>query len=291
MSKKKQSYLSGTEDYFKQLYLYQYYYDRLYEIAVAMYDWKNMPKNIDMIQIERIVFNTGHALFFKDEYAEQFLMTRCTLGGELDMNDIPINRHAYALNAYSNELDKWDSVILYHDAIRSIPFYTVDLFAQRLSNLQCVVDVNINAQKTPVLLRCKEEQRLSVANAYRQFEGNVPVICATDEFNPDAISVLQTPAPFIADKVYEIAVNLWNDCLSFLGIPNIFVQKKERMVKDEVHHSMGGAMAARSGKLLQRRRFCVQINEMFGLDVDVDFSEDLQDMTEFPGKRESDLVE
>ena len=38
------------------------------------------------------------------------------------------------------------------------------------------MDVNIQAQKTPILILAEESQRLTMQNAYMQYDGNEPFI-------------------------------------------------------------------------------------------------------------------
>lgn len=52
----------------------------------------------------------------------------------------------------------------------------MELFALRLYEAERTADVNIKAQKTPVLLLMDEKQRLTMENIYSQYEGNKPVI-------------------------------------------------------------------------------------------------------------------
>lgn len=52
------------------------------------------------------------------------------------------------------------------------------MFAKRLYNLDRAIDVNANAQKTPVVIKCTQEERLTLMNLYKQWEGNEPMISA-----------------------------------------------------------------------------------------------------------------
>ena len=54
------------------------------------------------------------------------------------------------------------------------------------------------------------------------------------------------------------------------------ITKKERLITDEVTRNQGGTIASRYSRLEARRQACKQINDMFGLDVWVDYREDYQ---------------
>ena len=56
------------------------------------------------------------------------------------------------------------------------------------------------------------------------------------------------------------------------------IQKKERMISDEVLRAMGGTIASRYSRLESRRHACEQINKMFGLNMWVDYREDYREI-------------
>ena len=160
--------------------------------------------------------------------------------------------------------------------LRTNSMLDVQMFSQRLANLDRAIDVNANAQKTPVLIQCDENQRLTMKNLYMQYDGNEPFIFGDKSLNTNALKVLKTDAPYVADKLYQLKVEYWNEALTYLGISNVSVQKKERMIQDEVQRNQGGVIASRYPRLEARRQACEKINEMFGTDISVDYREDYQ---------------
>ena len=74
--------------------------------------------------------------------------------------------------------------------------------------------------------------------------------------------------------LYTYKTQLWNEALTALGISNVSFQKKERMLHDEVNRSMGGVFASRYSRLTMRQEAAKKINDMFGLDIQVDFRQD-----------------
>ena len=158
--------------------------------------------------------------------------------------------------------------------------YWVEGLNQMIEQFDRTIDVNVKAQRTPVLVKCSEKEKLTLTNLYKEYDGNQPVIFAYDSLNTDAISSINTGAPFVADKIYQLKVQYWNEILTYLGISNINTQKKERMVTDEVTRNQGGVVASRYSRLGMRQKACKEINKMFGLDISVDFREDFQEVVE-----------
>ena len=239
---------------------YLQYYMHLAELAMSMFEWKNLPDTVDARFLELTLFEDGQIVFFKDEELG-FLCLQC------------------AVNGYQKNLTENDSVIIYNNFLRPNSMLDVRNFAERLYNIDRAIDVNINAQKTPILIKCDEQQRLTMLNTYQQYDGNQPVIFGDKALNTNAFQVLNTGAPLVADKLYTLKTQLWNECLTYLGISNINVQKKERLITDEVTRNQGGTIASRYARLEARRQACDQINRMFGLNVECNYREDYRDIT------------
>lgn len=258
---------------------FRQYYNRLVELSISMFEWKNLPDTVDPRFLELTLFTDGQAVFFEDEVMG-FLCLQNILGGQFDVYRIPVDRRAYAVNGYQKRLDNTDSVIIWNNYLHTNSMLDVQMFAKRLYNLDRAIDVNANAQKTPILLLCDESERLSLENIYMQYDGNMPVIKAQKSLNPNAFTVLNTDAPYVADKLYQLKTQIWNEALTYLGISNINITKKERLITDEVTRNQGGTIASRYSRLQARREACKKINEMFGLDIWCDYREDFQEIEE-----------
>lgn len=251
------------------------YFNRLTELSVSMFEWKNLPETVDPRFLELTLFGDGMAIFFEDEVLG-FCALRTMIGGKLNIYQIPTIRTAYASNGYNMPLDETNSVIVFNNMLHTNSVMDVEQFAKRLYNLDRIIDVNANAQKTPILVSCDETQRLTLVNLYKQYDGNAPVIYGDRNLNPNSLKVLTTGAPYVADKIYQLKVQIWNEALTYLGISNINITKKERLITDEVTRNQGGTIANRYSRLEARRQACKQINDMFGLDIWVDYREDYQ---------------
>ena len=257
-------------------YTYMQYAYRLMELSISMFEWKNLPEGIDERFLEMVLFTDGHAVFFKDDELGDYLALQCLINGKLNVYRIPINRRAFAVNGYQKKLTDKDSVIIFNNMLHTNSWLDVKMFAKRLYNLDRIIDVNANAQKTPILIKGNEQQRLTLTNLYKEYDGNAPVIFADKSLDMNALQVLSTQAPYVADKIYQLKTQIWNEALTYLGISNVSFQKRERMVSDEVTRSQGGTIASRYSRLNARIQACEQINKMFGLNIECDFREDYQ---------------
>lgn len=262
---------------------YLQYYNRLTEMTISVFKWTGLPDTVDPRFLELTLYADGVAVYFDDEVMGN-LSLQTMIGGNLDVYRIPKIRRAYATNGYNKALDEKDSVLIFNNYIHTNSMLDVEMFARRLYNLDRAIDVNANAQKTPVLILCDESQRLTMKNLYMQYEGNEPFIFGDKKLNSEGVKALSTGAPFVADKLYTLKTQIWNEALTYLGISNVNVQKKERMITDEVDRAQGGTIASRFGRLESRREAAEKINAMFGTNIRVDYREDFQEIGDNVGQ-------
>lgn len=257
---------------------YLQYINRLTELAICMFEWKNLPASVDQRYLELHLFETGCMVYFDDDILGNLCLD-CIANGRLGVYGDPILRRAYSgYNNYQRLLKESNSVIIWNNYLHTNSILDVKMFAKRLYNIDRIIDVNANAQKTPVLVQGTEKQRLTLLNLYKEFDGNAPFIFGDKNLDLSALKSIQTGAPYVCDKLYQLKTQIWNEALTYLGISNINIQKKERLITDEVTRNQGGTIASRYSRLESRRQAVKKINDMFGTNIEVDYREDFQEV-------------
>lgn len=264
-------------------YTFNDFYFRLKAIALSRFEWLNMPDTVDIRFLERALFERGQLTFFKDETLG-YLALNSNLGGQLNVYDIPLVRQVYTSNGtYTAQLNPINSVIIWNNYLHTPTEMSTRLYASRLYEIQRAIDVNIKGQKTPKVILTPQSQRLTMQNLFMQYDGNEPFIYGDpDMLTESKINVLDTTAPYVADKLNVLKHDLMNEYLTFLGIENSNQDKKERLVADEVASNYGAVEAQRNAFLDSRKEACKQINSIFGLNVDVRFKSDVQTTVNAP---------
>lgn len=247
-----------------------HYYTHLQELCLSRYEWLGLPDTIDERFLERTLMLEGRCLFFKDDVLG-FLALSVAPSGKWNVYDIPTERRAIASNGYQASRTESDSVIIYNNTARTNNIADIVMYARRLAEYERTIDININAQKTPILITCNEDEKVALEIAYKQYNGNMPVIKSLKDIKSKGnFSVLTTGAPYVAGNIYDLKVNLWNEALTYLGITNLAVNKKERLITDEVQRLQGGTLASRNSGLLMRKQACEQIKRMYPELADLD---------------------
>lgn len=254
---------------------YQYYYERILSIGMNCFKWKNLPDTVDERFLMYNLFIDGKMVFFHDKVLG-YLCLRGSVGAGFDVYNNPLTRHAYAVNGYFKDLGINDSVIIWSNYLRKPEILWVELFARRLAEIERTVDTNIKAQKTPVLILSDERQRMTLKNLYMKYDGNYPFIFGDKNLSSvmQTMKAINTQAPFVADKLQAIKSQIWSEVLTWLGVSNLNLSKKERLVSDEVSSNMGAIEIEQNVRLNSLKQYCKEINKMFGLNVDVEFFSD-----------------
>lgn len=250
---------------------YLLWYDYFKNICINRFEWTGLPETVDERFLELTLFEKGFALFFKDPVVDIFVALTTMISGEWDIYNIPRFREAYATNDYHCERDNGNSVLIFNNYLHTSDVLTCEFYALKLYQLDRTIDTNVNGQKTPLLIRSTEAQRLTLTNLYMQYDGNYPVIFGDKQLEPDSIQAIQTQSPYVSDKLMVLKHQYINEFLTHFGIENSNEEKKERLVESEVASNYGIVEASRHIALNSRKQACKQINDMFGLNLDVNY--------------------
>lgn len=250
------------------------YLERMKKIALSMFEWVNLPDSMNSRYLEMCLYYKGQAAFLYDENYG-FINTQAADSGYINIYGLPtkINCYSYLYNQIrdlyvpaARGQEKTDECILVMNTYERIPTCaTVELFAMRLAEAQRTADININAMRTPVLIKTDKNQELSLRNLYAQYEGNTPVIFADrSQLNPDDIKVFKTDAPFIAKDIMDYKVQIWNEFLSTIGVSNLD-EKRERLITSEIDSNNELVNLNLQSFLAPRKKACEEFNDKYGL--------------------------
>ena len=257
------------------------YLERLKKIAISMFEWVNLPASMDARYIEKCLYYHGTAALLYDE-TMGFINTNCASGGQINIYGLPTSLNCYSYGyqeqrtlytglKYDKEgnpiNDKAkDCIMVMNTWERTPTCSTLELFALRLYEAERTCDVNIKAQKTPVMLVVNEKQRLTMKNLYLQYDGNEPFIFGDqDNLSGDNLKAVKTEAPFLADKIMNYKKEIWNEALTFLGVNTLTTEKKERLITDEASSNNELINMNLQSYLVPRQEACRLFNEKYGL--------------------------
>lgn len=242
--------------------------------AIASYRVEGLPKEIDPRWLALKLFELGSIAFFYDSDAGEYACMQYSCLGTYDCYGNPTKIRVWnPWTGYQRELHKDEFVIIWDNMLRVNMYNAYINLAYRLWRIDGTIDTNCVAQKTPVIVQCSENERLTFKNLLAGVDADNPYLAVGDNLSLKDIKALQLGAPLVATELMEVQQTLYNRGNALLGITSVIVQKKERMVKSEVDTANADALANRRSRTMARDCASVQIKERFGLDVTWIFDE------------------
>ncbi len=256
---------------------YQSFYKRLYMLAISRFEWEGLPETCNAEYLEKTLFRHGVAMFCKPKEmlaGTGIINVPCVPVDIMTIYEQPKSYRATA-HGINTSYEAEEVVVVYNNIIDSglNAMSSVDeigMYAYRLMQIQRTIDININGQKFPIIVNCDEKKRLTYENLYNNYEGNTPFMIGTSGLDVDNIKAIKTDVPYLADKLNQDKLNVWNEALAFLGInSNPSPDKKERQIVSEVYSNTEQINYFAESYLLCRQNACKELKSKFDLDVTV----------------------
>ena len=250
---------------------FSYYYYKLMLVVKALFEWEGLPNNMESRWIERYLFSDGKCIFYKDPTLGYMVAGYGQEGG-VNCYDDPTTVSPIAPNYVYNgpQLMNGENCFVIRNNDMMLPeFAVVRYYAYKLTNLDRAIDVNIEAQKTPTIVKCTDKQRLSLKQAINQRKDNEPVMYVDESLDLNAISVLDLKPPMVFKDLQVQKHMLLNEFFTDIGVNNANMDKRERMVANEVEANNEQVKACEDTLLRSRLEACKQINRIFGLNISV----------------------
>lgn len=286
---------------------YRTFFDLLKTMYMAKFDWvaEGIFSTIDTRILEEILFYEGRATIFKENVSGMIFVLPF-IGGKL--------KGVYAKNRptmvrsprFGQAVDDSNSIVIYEKNSHTggilsseiiPPITVVSYYASQLSNISRAMDVNLSSLRTPLIFSGDEKQKLTIENLMRQYDANQEFLFIADRNNkgvndPVPITAIQTGVPFYADKFQSLFSQKWQEAMTSIGIQNANVEKKERLLVDEVNSNNTQVSAVTYSQLLARQagaeeameKFAVTETDVFAVSVSDAVIEPMNEINDFNGE-------
>lgn len=256
------------------------YLDRLKLLAVSLFKWKGLDDVAGFGAsrfLELALYENGRACFVKDD-RKGYLALKVNPTDKLNVYNLPVKVLAWSIG-YNKTYDFDNVVYIMNNELELPTSQTLSLFAYRLYETERTIDVNLIAQKTPVLIEGDTKTILTLKNVYMQYSGNTPFIFGNKQFDiSNKLNVLKTDAPYLVDKLELHKHEIWNEALTYLGIDNANTDKKERLITDEVESNNDLISYYLNCFYKTRKQACDLINEKYGLNIEIELNKEITNL-------------
>ena len=238
-------------------------------LALNRYKWENLPNGIESRYIEQMLFDNGECALF-DHPDLGLCVLRSSSRENLNIYGEPTKLSLTGFNEHRTVMMDECVRIMNNDlALPSLP--DIVYYARRMAEIDDIIMQNLRQQRVPYLFATDENNSFSMKALYDRMYQGEPAIFIDKEMlkgEPENIMVIPTTAPYLVDKLQSQKQEMERELLTFLGINNT-LEKKERLLVDETNSNNQFIKMASDIGFKQRQLACEQMNEMFGLNVQV----------------------
>lgn len=271
------------------------------ELAVNRFKWEGLPDWIDPRFIEMTLLLNGLVVFYHDDRYGKLLAVKASNTGYVNFMDWPTGYTIIGPGSKINEVNgnttfmpktlsgfipfagenskdaKRQGFPVWPNYFRQSEIDTVRLYASRLAQTDMTLEINtLNARQNKYVASTSNTQ-LSMVNLARQIDEGAQVIQPKDGGMLDNIGTIDLGInPDMFDKLSILRTRWWNECMGLLGIDNANQDKKERLVSAEVGANDSQTDSMRFVALNARREGIKYVNEVFGLDIKVEFNTEVE---------------
>lgn len=237
--------------------------NKMVDLAENVIKKKNLPLYIDLSYVNKILLTQGSICFFVDEVMGLLALPWVSIAG-LDVYGRPRRVQCIGQNGYTSRILTQGEFVIMWDNTSHRPLYPmVCQYAERYSNAVRVQDINISQQRTNRIWKTASGQEKSLTDLLNNIDGNVENVITYDGLDITETQSVLSVAPYVANDIDEYKANLWNEFLGSIGISNITLNKKERLIKDEVMSQLGGTIAMRASRFDSQKQAVDEINKKF----------------------------
>lgn len=284
-------YLRGKPASDRQGQLERMYTRVLTELCSNRFRWIGLPAEVDKRFLELQLFRSAFGLFFKDKLTGKYFAVRASRTGQVNMYDNPsefttvaINFPNRTLSAMSETDDSGVGVPIWANYLRVPDIDIVLTYAWRLAMLDRTLEINsTNARQSKVLAGPKRMQ-LTHSNIGREIDsGNNMIEVGGPAADLEFLKALDLAIDSnLIAAISTLRAKTWNECMGLLGIDNSNDEKKERLVEAEVSANDDQSALMRYVNLSARQEACARINEVYGLNVWVDYKTEIDKLIGLP---------
>ena len=240
-------------------------------MATNRFKWENLPEGVKSEHIEENLYAHGQVLFFDDDKLG-ILTLPCTVDGGLNVYGEPIDFNVWGVD-YNKRVKGEKAVRIKANDSCFPQVHQVNYYTGLLAEIEKTMKLNLEQQWTPYILSSTKKNELSLKNFFKKIKDKLEFAIFVDErlseTMNEGVKVLNTDAKYLLDDLQVHKEKTVNELLTLLGINNLAVTKKERLVSGEVDVNNQNIDMNLDLEYKNRLLACEEINKKFGLEITV----------------------
>ena len=239
-----------------------------------MFQYHNLPDSIPSREIELLLQTNGFGVFIEVE--GKYYIVNGGLGGEPDVYNMPteavISIPALKLNK-TYKINE-DCIVIPNDSmyLGLLPMYAKYCTLMNENEITMLLaTVNKRIQH---LLSANDDNTIESAKEFlkKVFDGEIGVIGESKLFESLKVNTTSTTSQVSMKDLFEYEQYLKASMYNEIGLSANFNMKRERLSSSEVEANTDNLYPLVDDMLNSRRKGLEKVNEMFGLDIQVEFN-------------------
>lgn len=282
--------LKNEEDALKLDKSYTYWFYTLLERVARIFEWGGVDDICEQRQVELRALCDGFTGLVNDDIVG-LMFTRGSFNGITQYSDLPFIAE-YTNFLYANPIAKGgnpvigkECVILNNTALRTSILPLVKRYASLLAHAEISVKCSlISLRETEIFSVEDDKTRENVLLYHKKlYRGEPEVIVDKSLVNSiQNISANHSQSNQATLQAIDVRNQLLRAFYQDMGV-RYTMDKKERMVSDEVTSDNQVLLVNVNDMLKQRQKFCEKANKLFRTNLSVDFSPEFQYLKEEKG--------
>lgn len=250
-----------------------FYNNYFYNIFMSSYEWTGLD-----YQEERFLMNSfwdkGTVAICNEKVSGALLVVQYS-ESKYNIYSFPITATPIAFNDYTNIvpnepllIDK-DIVIGWCQKNKKGIKELADIYIDKIVEIEMIIHSQLTHHKNPWLIKCTPEDSKKLEELLDNVFNDEEVLYVDSE-DPGKIDILSNSSPYVIDKLYQYKKDLENEFLTYLGVDNIAIEKKERLIVDEAE-SNNALIKDNSDNFLDcMQEFCERVGTVLGHSISVE---------------------
>lgn len=287
--------MSRTKKDIEQIkFEYRVHYNRVYrQLATQLFLWEGLPEGIPYDFIEKQLFDRGSILFAHDKNLGYYAINYSN-SGMIDMYERPTHYNLISHTSLGGKQLRRDECVIIKNNIEDFPTYQMlKKNIEELVELNITKLSNITWQRIPVIFQGNDKTAQSLKSLIEDTIQGASAISIVDKSLSlsEGVQSIDTKSEYLGAELRDEYRMITGELLTMLGINNLEISKKERLVSAEAEINKEEVGINLLAFLKPRQESAKRLNKMFGLNVKVRVNPLLVKMEEVKNEEEVKLNE
>lgn len=252
-------------------------YGMLTKITYGRFKWTNLPYGLTSIQLEKFISNwsdSSHAAGAMTDDAGPVILPAY----DADMRNLYFLPQKQILTGcdFDRIIDIDQCSVFYENSSRRSLFLAIEDTAQKLQEIWHTMSLNTRQQRNPWAFFGNEDEIQSIRAALTQVEENQGYILATREISDlvkqTAGLFFPTQVGYICDTLMEQYMQVLNQYLTRIGMDNVPIMKKERLLSAEANSNNQLVLYNRDDCVRMREEAAEKFVQLTGVNINVEWT-------------------